>query len=60
MVQRGQIKIIALIVDGGNSVVTPTAFTQGSTITLDDANDFIVLIYINSSWFQLAGNATVA
>jgi hypothetical protein len=53
---RGQIKIITLIADGGDSVITPTNFANGSTITLADAGDSITLVFTNSEWLVLANN----
>jgi hypothetical protein len=53
---RGQIKIITLIADGGDSVITPSNFANGSTITLDDAGDSITLVFTNSEWLVLANN----
>ena len=47
---KGQIKIITMITDGGNSVVTPTNFANGSTITFDDVGDTVTLLFTNSKW----------
>jgi len=58
---RGQIKIITMIADGGDSVITPTNFANGTTITLNDAGDSITLIFTNSEWLVIANNGcTVA
>ena len=38
---NGQIKIITLIADGGNSEITPSNFANGSTITFEDVNDTV-------------------
>jgi hypothetical protein len=53
---RGQIKIITMIADGGDSVITPTNFANGTTITLNDAGDSVTLIFTNSEWLVLANN----
>jgi hypothetical protein len=53
---NGQIKIITLIADGGDSVITPTNFANGTTITLDDAGDSVTLVFTNSKWLVLANN----
>ena len=52
---QGQIKIITMITDGGvNSVITPSNFANGSTMTFADVNDTVVLIFTNSKWVVLA------
>lgn len=58
---NGQIKIITLIADGGDSVITPTNLANGSTITFEDVNDTVTLLFTNSNWVVLSNNgATVA
>jgi len=58
---QGQIKIITMIVDGGDVDVTPAAFTNGTKLTFDAAGEATTLIFNNSSWQILANNgATVA
>ena len=58
---NGQIKIITMIADGGDSVITPSNFANGSTITFEDVNDTVTLIFTNSNWVVLANNgATIA
>ena len=47
----GQIKVIVLDVDGGDSlIVTPTNYADGTTITFADANDFCVLVWNGTAW----------
>jgi hypothetical protein len=53
---NGQIKIITMTADGGDSVITPDNFTNGTTITLADVGDTVTLIFTNSSWLVLANN----
>lgn len=53
---NGQIKIITMISDGGNSVVTPDSFANGSTITFEDEGDTVTLLFTNSNWVVLANN----
>ena len=53
---NGQLKIITLITDGGDSVVTPTNFANGSTITLNDASDSVTLVFTNTKWLILANS----
>ena len=58
----GQIKIITMIVDGGDGTLTPTTFANGTTITFNDANDTVALLYANTiGWVVIANSgATVA
>ena len=58
---QGQIKIITLIVDGGDVDVTPASFANGTKWTMDTAGDSMTLIFNNSAWQVLANNGcTVA
>ena len=58
---NGQIKIITMIADGGDSVITPSNFANGTTITFADVNDTVTLIFTNAKWVLLANNgATIA
>jgi hypothetical protein len=50
----GQIKTIAMIVDGGDGTLTPTTLANGSTITFNDANDSVTMIYGTNGWQVLA------
>ena len=57
---EGQLKIISMKTDGGNGIVTPASFVNGSTITFDDVEDTIVLMYQSTGWVVLARqNSTV-
>lgn len=50
----GQVKLITLGTDGGgDAVITPANFTD-TTITLDDAGDYVILMWDNVQWFVLA------
>ena len=60
---NGQIKILTLTVDGGNTAtITPTTFLNGSTIAFNDAGDSATLVYNTSQgWVLLSQNgATIA
>ena len=47
----GQLKKIYLLTDGGgNAVITPASLAGGTTITMNDAGDYIVLIWNSASW----------
>ena len=41
----GQIKIITMIVDGGNGTLTPTTFANGTTITFDAVAESATLVW---------------
>ena len=58
----GQIKIITMVVDGGDGTLTPTTFANGTTITFNDANDTVALLYANTIGWVIISNsgATVA
>ena len=54
----GQIKIISMIVDGGDATLTPTTFATGTTITFGDINDNITLLYTTNGWLNTANQGT--
>jgi len=58
----GQIKIITMIVDGGNGTLTPTTFANGTTITFDAVNETVCLLFANTIGWVVVSNsgATVA
>ena len=47
---NGQIKILTMIADGGNSVVTPANANGFSTITFADVGDTATLIFTGNKW----------
>ena len=58
---NGQIKIITMITDGGNSVVTPTNANGFSTVTFADVGDTATLIFTGSKWNIISSHSvTVA
>jgi len=63
-IQRGQLKKIQLVVDGGgDAVITPaTPMVFGyTTITMNDAGDFVILQWSGSAWFCIENSgATLA
>ena len=57
----GQVKIITMIVDGGNGTLTPTTLAGGTTITFNDVGDGVVLVYGKAGWVVVGNNgATIA
>ena len=53
---NGQIKIITMIADGGNSVVTPANANGFSTITFNDVGDTATCIFTGSKWNILSSH----
>lgn len=47
---EGQVKTLMMLVDGGDVVVTPANYANGTTITFNDAFDTCVLLFTGSSW----------
>jgi hypothetical protein len=41
----GQIKIVTMIVDGGNGTLTPTTFANGTNITFDAVAESVTLVW---------------
>lgn len=48
--QKGQVKKVQLIVDGGDGTLTPATLTGGTTVTFADAGDFAEFMWDGSSW----------
>ena len=44
----GQVKIITMIVDGGDATLTPATFHDGTTILFDAVGESVVLVYHNT------------
>jgi hypothetical protein len=59
---EGQIKFIILKTDGGgDAVITPANFGQGTTITMADAGDSWLGLFTNGKWYTMAAQgSTVA
>lgn len=51
----GQIKVITMIVDGGDATLTPTTKTGFSTIVFNDIGDGVTLAYTSVGWI-VVGN----
>lgn len=53
----GQIKIIVMKADGGDGTITPATFAGGTTITMNDAGDSVMLTYATTiGWVLIANN----
>jgi hypothetical protein len=47
----GQLKEIYLLVDGGgNATITPANLASGTTITMNDAGDSVILLWNGTDW----------
>ena len=51
--QIGQRKKIKLVVDGGDGTLTPTSLSGGTTITFNDAGDYVEMIWNGTNWFVI-------
>jgi hypothetical protein len=49
----GQLKLIQLIVDGGDATLTPSNLSGGTTITFADAGDCALLQWNGSDWVAI-------
>ena len=49
----GQLKLIQLIVDGGDATLTPSNLSGGTTITFADAGDSALLLWNGSDWVAI-------
>ena len=55
----GQIKIITMVVDGGDATLTPATLHGGSTIVFNDVGDSVILVYHNTiGWKAIVNNGT--
>lgn len=46
----GQIHTITLVVDAGDGTLTPTTFSDGTTITFADVGDQVTLMWTSTGW----------
>jgi len=53
----GQMKIITMVVDGGDATLTPTTFANGSTLTFGDVNDTVCLVWANTIGWVIVSNS---
>ena len=56
----GQMKIITMVVDGGDATLTPTTFANGSTMTFADVNDTVCLVWANTIGWVIVSSSGVA
>ena len=55
---EGQVKIISMVVDGGNATVTPDNFVNGTKMTFNSNSDTIILLYQSTGWVVIANQNT--
>lgn len=53
---EGQVKILTMVVDGGDATLTPTTKTGYSTITFNDAGDGCILVYTTTTGWMIVAN----
>lgn len=59
--EAGQQITFVMAVDGGDQVLTPASFLNGTTITFDDAGDTATLVSDGTNWYTVGTvTATVA
>lgn len=57
----GQLKILVMKTDGGDGIITPATFANGTNITMDAVNDSVTLVYASTGWVVLAAqNVAIA
>ena len=52
--REGQLKIISMKTDGGDGIVTPDNFINGTRITFNDVEDTVTLIWQTTGWIAIA------
>lgn len=55
---EGQFKFIRMKTDGGDGTLTVTNLQGGTTITFNDAGDFVYLYYSDAKWHILTNSGT--
>jgi hypothetical protein len=55
---EGQKKFIKMKTDGGDGTLTPSSLQGGTTITFNDAGDFVNLIFVDGKWNVLTNSGT--
>jgi hypothetical protein len=52
----GQVKMIVMVVDGGDATLTPTTKTGFTTIVFNDIGDGVTLVYTTTTGWIVTGN----
>lgn len=56
---EGFTKFIKMKTDGGDATLTPSALQGGTTITFNDAGDFVNLKFVDGKWNILTNSGAV-
>ena len=56
---EGVTKFIKMKVDGGDATLTPIALQGGTTLTFNDAGDFVFLKFVDGKWNILTNSGAV-
>lgn len=56
---EGFTKFIKMKTDGGDAIVTPSALQGGTTITFNDAGDFVNLKFVDGKWNVLTNSGAI-
>lgn len=51
--KQGQLKLIKMVVDGGDGTLTPANLNGYATIKFEDAGDYVLLIWNDTEWYIL-------
>ena len=49
-------KIVTMVVDGGDAILTPSTFANGTSITFNDVGDTVLLVYNTTGGWALVSN----
>jgi len=47
-----------LVANGGDGTLTPTSLSGGTTITFNDAGDYVILLWNGSAWVVIENVGT--
>ena len=56
---NGQLKIVTMVADGGDAVLAPTTFANGTNITFNDVGDSAILVYNTTGGWAVVGSTGV-
>ena len=53
---NGQLKIVTMVADGGDGILAPTTFANGTNITFNDVGDSVLLVYNTTGGWAAVSN----
>ena len=56
---NGQLKIVTMVADGGDGILTPSSFANGTNITFNDIGDSAILVYNATGGWAVVGSTGV-